>query len=277
LALASNLGGKELSYNNILDLDSALSVVREFTLPACAVIKHNNPCGLAVHPDLLEAYRRALAGDPVAAFGGVVALNRTLDLVTAQEMDKTHYDGILAPDFDPKALALLTRKKDLILLAVGAISPDGTGWQLKKVAGGLLVQGQDSFLPEEFRPRTVSRRPPTPEEMEDLFFAWRAVKHIKSNAIALARGRALVGMGAGQPSRVVSVKIALEKAGEKARGSVLGSDAFFPFPDGVELAGKAGVTAIMQPGGSLRDTEAIEMADSYNMAMVFTGVRHFRH
>jgi len=252
-------------------------VVREFTEPACAVIKHNNPCGLAVHPDLAEAYRRALAGDPVAAFGGVVALNRPLDLATAQEMDKTHYDGILAPDFDAQALALLGRKKDLILLAVGPISPDGGGWQLRKVAGGLLVQGPDVLLPEEFRPRTVTRRPPTPQEKEDLFFGWRAVKHVKSNAIVLAVGRALVGMGAGQPSRVVSVEIALKKAGEKARGSVLASDAFFPFSDGVELAGKAGVTAIIQPGGSVRDAEVIEMADAYNMAMVFTGVRHFRH
>ena len=277
LALARKLGGKELSYNNILDLDSALAVVREFAEPACAIIKHNNPCGLAVHPDLAEAYKRALAGDPVAAFGGVVALNRPLDLATAQEMDKTHYDGILAPDFDPQTLALLGRKKDLILLAVGPLSPDGAGWELRKVAGGLLVQGHDGFLPEEFRPRTVTRRPPTPQEREDLFFAWRAVKHIKSNAIVLARDRALVGMGAGQPSRVVSVEIALKKAGERARGSVLASDAFFPFPDGVELAGKAGVTAVMQPGGSVRDTEVIEMADAYNMAMVFTGVRHFRH
>ncbi|HJW88386.1 MAG TPA: bifunctional phosphoribosylaminoimidazolecarboxamide formyltransferase/IMP cyclohydrolase, partial [Dehalococcoidia bacterium] len=213
LALARKLGGKELSYNNILDLDSALAVVREFAEPACAIIKHNNPCGLAVHPDLAEAYKRALAGDPVAAFGGVVALNRPLDLATAHEMDKTHYDGILAPDLDPQALALLGRKKDLILLAVGPLSPDGAGWELKKVAGGLLVQGQDGFLPEEFRPRTVTRRPPTPQEREDLFFAWRAVKHIKSNAIVLARDRALLGMGAGQPSRVVSVEIALKKAG----------------------------------------------------------------
>jgi len=277
LALARKLGGKELSYNNILDLDSALAVAREFAEPACAIIKHNNPCGLAVHPDLAEAYKRALAGDPVAAFGGVVALNRPLDLAIAQEMNKTHYDGILAPDFDPQAQALLGRKKDLILLGVGPLSGEGGGWELRKVAGGLLVQGQDDFLPEEFRPRTVTRRPPTPQEREDLLFAWRAVKHIKSNAIVLARDRALVGMGAGQPSRVVSVKIALEKAGERAKGSVLASDAFFPFPDGVELAGKAGVTAVMQPGGSVRDTEAIEMADAYNMAMVFTGVRHFRH
>ncbi len=240
LALARKLGGKELSYNNILDLDSALAVVREFTEPACAIIKHNNPCGLAVHPDLAEAYKRALAGDPVAAFGGVVALNRPLDLATAQEMDKTHYDGILAPDFDPQALALLGRKKDLILLAVGSLSPDGAGWELRKVVGGLLVQGQDGFLPEEFRPRTVTRRPPTPQEREDLFFAWRAVKHIKSNAIVLARDRALVGMGAGQPSRVVSVKIALEKAGERARGSVLASDAFSPSPTGWSWRGRRG-------------------------------------
>jgi phosphoribosylaminoimidazolecarboxamide formyltransferase/IMP cyclohydrolase len=277
LALARKLGGKELSYNNILDLDSALAAVREFAEPACAIIKHNNACGLAVHADLAEAYRRALAGDPVAAFGGVVALNRPLDLATAQEIDKTHYDGLLAPDFDPQALNILGRKKDLIILAMGPISPDGGGFQLRKVAGGLLAQGPDVFLPEEFRPRTVTRRPPTSQEREDLFFAWRVVKHIKSNAIVLARDQALVGMGAGQPSRVVSVDIALKKAGDRAKGSVLGSDAFFPFPDGVELAGKAGVTAIMQPGGSVRDTEAIEMADAYNMAMVFTGVRHFRH
>ena len=277
LALAKKLGGKDLSYNNILDLDSALAAVKEFSEPACAIIKHNNACGLAVHADLAEAYRRALSGDPVSAFGGVVALNRPLDLATAREIDRTHYDGLLAPELDPQALALLGRKKDLIILAVGPVAPDGAGLGLRKVAGGLLVQGPDVFLPEEFRPRTVTRRAPTPQEQDDLFFAWRVVKHIKSNAIVLARDRSVTGMGAGQPSRVVSVEIALKKAGERAKGSVLGSDAFFPFPDGVELAGKAGVTAIMQPGGSMRDAEAVEMADSYNMAMVFTGVRHFRH
>ncbi|MBI4288996.1 MAG: bifunctional phosphoribosylaminoimidazolecarboxamide formyltransferase/IMP cyclohydrolase [Chloroflexi bacterium] len=273
------LSGPELSFNNILDLDSALAVVSDFSAPTVAIIKHNNSCGMASHDNLAEAYRRALSGDPVAAFGGVVALNRNVDMGTAQEIDRTHYDCLLAPDFDPNALALLSRKKGMRILALGGVPPprDASMWDLRRVAGGLLVQTPDTIRSEELTPKTVTRRPPTPSEMEDLLFAWRAVKHIKSNAIVLAKDKTLLGMGAGQPSRVISVEIAVKKAGDRARGSVLAGDAFFPFPDGVDLAGQAGVTAIMEPGGSVKDQEVIQIADRYNIAMVFSGARHFKH
>jgi phosphoribosylaminoimidazolecarboxamide formyltransferase/IMP cyclohydrolase len=281
LVSATQLGGKDLSFNNILDLDSALNAVLDFPLPTVAIIKHNNPCGLCSHRDLAEAYRRALAGDPVAAFGGIIASNRAINLAAAQEIDKTHYDGIVAPGYSDEALAILKRKKDLRIISLGTeVSPtkgEVPWWDLRRVGGGLLVQTPDYFTEKEFSPRTVSKRQPTPEEREDLFFAWKAVKLIKSNAIVLAKDNTLLGMGAGQPSRVVSVDLALKKAGDRSRGSVLGSDAFFPFADGVELAAKGGVTAIIEPGGSLRDDDAIAMADKYNMAMLFTGVRHFRH
>lgn len=281
LASASRLSGKELSFNNILDLDSALGSVMDFNGPTVAIIKHNNPCGLCTNADLAEAYRRALAGDPVAAFGGIVATNRIIDLATAKEIDKTHFDGIIAPGYADDALALLKRKKDLRILSLGVeISPpkgEPAYLDYRRVRGGILAQTPDYLTEKERQPRTVTKRAPTGKEMEDLLFAWYAVKLIKSNAIVLAKDATLLGMGAGQPSRVVSVELALKKAGDGAKGSVLGSDAFFPFADGVELAAKGGVTAIMQPGGSVRDDDAIQMADKYNMAMVFTGVRHFRH
>ena len=267
---AQQLSGRELSFNNILDLDAALNVVNDFVAPTIAVIKHNNPCGLASHSDLAEAYRRALAGDPVAAFGGIVASNRAIDIATAREIDKTHYD----------ALALLKRKRDLRLLAFGSPPPRTAGSQpidFRRLAGGFLAQTPDNFVEGEFDPRPVTKRQPTAEEMQDLLFAWRAAKRIKSNAIVIAKDEALLGMGAGQPSRVVSVELALNRAGAEAHGSVLASDAFFPFADGVELAALGGVTAIIEPGGSVRDEDVILAADKHNIAMVFTGVRHFRH
>jgi len=281
LASATQLGGKELSYNNILDLDAAMNAVIDFPDPTIAIIKHNNPCGLASHNDLAEAYRRALAGDPVAAFGGIVASNRTINLATAKEIDKTHFDAIIAPQYEEEALALLKRKKDMRIIALGVekLSPvvDAFSLDIRRVRGGLLVQTPDFVSEKEFNPRTVTKREPTAKEKQDLWFAWRAVKLIKSNAIVIAKDNALLGMGAGQPSRVVSVELALKRAGENAKGAVVGSDAFFPFADGVELAAKGGVTAIIQPGGSVRDQDAIDMANKYNIAMVFTGVRHFRH
>jgi len=273
---ARQLSGKPLSYNNILDLEAGLGAVGEFEGPAVAIIKHNNPCGLCVRERLVDAYLGALSGDPVAAFGGVVVLNRPVDEETAREMDKTHFDLILAPAFSPEARTILGRKRDLILLALDPF-PGPPAWEVRRAGGGFLLQTADRLQESEFSPRTVTRRAPTPEELEDLFFAWRAVKHIRSNAIAIAREATLLGMGAGQPSRVVSVELAVKKAGERARGAVLASDAFFPFPDGVEVAAAAGVTAIIQPGGSVRDREVIEAADRYNIAMVFTGARHFRH
>lgn len=279
LASAVQLGGRELSFNNILDFDSAANVVRDFSSPTIAIIKHNNPCGLASHSNLAEAYRRALSGDPVAAFGGIVSSNRPIDLATAQEIDKTHYDGIIAPQYESQALALLQRKKDLRLLALPALasSPEGKALDWRRVRGGVLLQTPDVITEAEGKPRLVTRRAPTKEEERDLLFAWKAVRHIKSNAIVLAKDETLVGMGAGQPSRVVSVQLSLERAGERSKGSSLGSDAFFPFPDGVEMAAKGGVTAIIQPGGSVKDKEVIRTADKYNIAMLFTGVRHFKH
>jgi phosphoribosylaminoimidazolecarboxamide formyltransferase/IMP cyclohydrolase len=273
------LGGPEISFNNLLDLDAALNVLSDFTAPTIAIMKHNNSCGLASHDDLAEAYRRALTGDPVAAFGGVVASNRAIDLATAREIDKTHYDAIVAPGYQKKALELLRRKESLRLIKTASYRAASSKSQLdlRRVRGGLLAQTPDMLTRPELKPRPVTKRKPSDAELLDLVFAWKAVKGIKSNAIVIARDRTLLGMGAGQPSRVVSVDLALKRAGAKAKGSVLASDAFFPFPDGPELAIKHGVTAIIQPGGSVRDKEVIELADKYNVAMVFTGVRHFRH
>ncbi len=277
LVSALQLSGKELSFNNILDLDAALVVVSDFAASTVAVIKHNNPCGLASHTNLAEAYRRALAGDPVAAFGGIVASNRPIDLATAEEIGKTHFDAIIAPQYSDEALALLKRKRDLRILQVPLGEAKTLPIDYRRVRGGFLAQTLDSITEKELYPQTVTQRQPTEEEQQDLLFAWQAAKHIKSNAIVIAKDKALLGMGAGQPSRVVAVEIALNRAGERAQGRVLASDAFFPFADGVELAASHGVTAIIQPGGSIRDEEVIQTANKYNMAMVFTGIRHFRH
>jgi len=275
---ATRLSGKALSFNNILDLNAAIGIVTDFAAPTIAVLKHNNPCGLACNDDLAQAYRGALSGDPVSAFGGIVASNREIDMKTAEEIDKTHFDAIIAPAYDEAALSLLKRKRDLRLLATGPLATAAgiPSLDFRHVDGGFLIQTAD-FEAGEVALRTVTKREPTDEEARDLHFAWRAVKHVKSNAIVLAKGLTLLGMGAGQPSRVDSVEIALKKAGERARGSVLASDAFFPFPDGVELAAKGGVTAIIQPGGSVRDEDVIKAANEHDIAMVFTGVRHFKH
>ncbi|MBI4310795.1 MAG: bifunctional phosphoribosylaminoimidazolecarboxamide formyltransferase/IMP cyclohydrolase, partial [Chloroflexi bacterium] len=277
---ARQLHGKELSYNNILDLDSALGAVGDFSGPTVCVVKHNNPCGLATHERLAEAYKRALAGDPVSAFGGIVACNVAVDLETAEALAPTFYEAVIAPEFAPAALERLKRKRDLRILATGPAvtpSPNARYLDLRRVRGGFLVQTPDAYPDDGIELKPVTKRSPTPAEVADLRYAWKVVKHIKSNAIVLARDRALLGMGAGQPNRVTSVKLAVERAGERAQGSVLASDAFFPFPDGVEAAAAAGVTAIIQPGGSIRDGEIIAAADKAGMAMVLTGVRHFKH
>jgi phosphoribosylaminoimidazolecarboxamide formyltransferase/IMP cyclohydrolase len=273
------LGGPEISFNNLLDLDAALNVLADFGDPTIAIMKHNNSCGLASHNELAKAYKRALTGDPVAAFGGVVASNRTIDLATAREIDKSHYDAIVAPGYQKKALELLGRKESLRLIKSASYRTSSSKSQLdfRRVRGGLLAQTPDALTRPELKPRPVTKREPSESELSDLLFAWKAVKGIKSNAIVIAKDRTLLGMGAGQPSRVVSVELALKRAGAKAKGSVLASDAFFPFPDGPELAIKRGVTAIIQPGGSVRDKEVIKLANKYNVTMVFTGVRHFRH
>ena len=242
-----------------------------------AVIKHTNPCGLASHTDLTEAYKRAFSGDPVSAFGGIVAFNRPLDAATAHAMQDVFYEIAIAPGFDDDALTLLKQKKDLRILDMGRGAPAPRGTEFRRVGGGFLVQTPDNYPDDKIEMRTVTKRAPTPAEVKDLLFAWKAAKHVKSNAIVLAKDGMLVGMGAGQPNRVTSVHLALRAAGDKSKGSVVGTDAFFPFPDGVELAAKGGATAIIQPGGSIRDKEAIEMANRYNVAMVSTGIRHFRH
>ena len=276
---ATLLSGPEVSFNNLLDLDAALSVVSSFTKPTVTIIKHTNPCGLASHDDLTEAYRRALAGDPIAAFGGIVATNQTISLATATEINKSHYDIIIAPRYEEEAIELLRRKRKLRLLNFTAEQGSNKAHQLdfRRLSGGFLAQTPDFFTESEFKPKMVTNRQPNKAQWQDLFFAWRAVKHVKSNAIVIAKDEALLGMGAGQPSRVVSVELALKKAGDRAKGSVLASDAFFPFTDAIELAAKSGVTAIIQPGGSIRDEEVIAAANQCNIAMVFTGVRHFRH
>jgi phosphoribosylaminoimidazolecarboxamide formyltransferase/IMP cyclohydrolase len=275
------LHGKELSFNNILDADAAWGAAVDFAAPTVSVIKHTNPCGLASHEDIAEAYRRAFSGDEVAAYGGIVAANRPVTLAMAEAMKPVFYEIVIAPAYEPKALEMLKKKKDLRILV--AELPPGYGREecpytdYRRVKGGFLVQGSDSLPEKQVEMKTVTKRAPTTKEKEDLLFAWRAAKHVKSNAIMLIKDKKVVGMGAGQPSRIISAQIAGEKAGEKARGSVLASDAMFPFSDVVEHAAKIGVTAIIQPGGSIRDQESIDAADKHNIAMVLTGVRHFRH
>ncbi|MFC2001178.1 bifunctional phosphoribosylaminoimidazolecarboxamide formyltransferase/IMP cyclohydrolase [Chloroflexota bacterium] len=278
---AKQLGGKELSFNNILDADAAWGAATDFAAPTVAVIKHTNPCGLASHDDIAEAYRRAFSGDDVAAFGGIVAANRKVTLAMAEAIKPVFYEIVIAPGYEPEALELLKKKKDLRILV--ADLPPGYGSaavgyvDFRRVKGGFLVQNSDSLPEDSVNLKVVTRREPTPKEIEDLLFAWRAAKHVKSNAIMLVKDKMVVGMGAGQPSRIISAQVAREKAGDKARGSVLASDAMFPFPDVVETAAAGGVTAIIQPGGSIRDEDSIKAADEHNIAMVITGVRHFRH
>ena len=285
LARAESLGagGKELSFNNLVDVDAALDAVREFEGPAAVVVKHTNPCGVAVAGALDVAYKTARDADPLSAFGGIVALNREVDEATARLLAETFLECVVAPKFSAGALEVLRTKKNLRLLATnGWLEADHAGFQYKRVGGGLVVQTRDATARGEVTGgKVVSKRAPTPEELNSLEFAWRVCKHVKSNAIVLARhhaeGERTVGVGAGQMSRVVSVQIACEKAGPLAKGSVLASDAFFPFPDGLEAAAKAGVTAVAQPGGSVKDPDVIAAADAHGVALVLTGVRHFRH
>jgi len=278
---AEQLWGKEMSFNNILDADAAWGAAVDFAEPTVAIVKHTNTCGLASHPDIAEAYRRAFSGDTVSAFGGIVASNRQINLDMARAMADVFYEIVIAPEYAPDALELLKQKKNLRILVAG-LPPDygkaPIGYlDYRRVKGGVLVQDSDSLAEGDVQLKTVTRRQPTEKELEDLLFAWRVVKHIKSNAIVLVKDKTLLGMGAGQPNRVISVEIASKKAGDKSRGSVMASDAMFPFPDSVEQAAAAGATAIIQPGGSLRDEDSIKAADSHNIAMVFTGVRHFKH
>ncbi|MFI5266912.1 MAG: bifunctional phosphoribosylaminoimidazolecarboxamide formyltransferase/IMP cyclohydrolase [Chloroflexota bacterium] len=280
LANMRQIHGKELSFNNLLDLDGALNCAAAFDEPCVAVIKHTNPCGLAVRQELAEAYRQAFAGDPVSAYGSVIACNRIVDASTAEAMDDLFIEVLVAPSFEPRALEVLRSKKNRRLIEMPgdwASQPSPyADLDYKRVRGGFLVQSRD-FDARELGFQVVTKAQPTPEQVEDLKFAWRAVRHVKSNAIVLASERMLVGIGAGQMSRVESVDIAVSKAGDRSRGAVLASDAFFPFADGLEHAIEAGVSAAIQPGGSTRDPEVIAAADKAGIAMVFTGERHFKH
>ena len=276
IAHAQQLHGRELSYNNLMDADAAWRTVSDFAETTVAVIKHTNPCGLASHQDPAEAYERAYQGDSVSAFGGIVGYNRTVTAQAARAMDPIFYEVVVAPDYEPEALDILKKKRNLRILAVGP-NTGGLDYDLRPITGGVLVQAPDALDEDPATWKIATDRPPTDAEMRDLAFAWKAAKHIKSNAIVFAKDLTLVGMGAGQPNRVVSVHLSGRAAGDKAAGSVLASDAFFPFPDNIELAAQAGVTAIVQPGGSIRDAEVIDEANKHKLAMVFTGVRHFRH
>ena len=280
LATARQLHGKELSYNNIMDANAAWEAAIDFAAPCVAIVKHTLPCGLATHDDLAEAYRRALSGDPISAFGGIVASNRPIDEATAVEIAKTHFDIVLATEIEPAALAILQKKRNLRLLACGTPGSHARledRLEVRQVLGGLLVQTPNDLVEDPASWRVVTKQAPTAAQLADLAFAWRAVKHVKSNAIVIASDQTLRGMGAGQPNRVTSVKLAADRAGEGTHGAVLASDAFFPFPDGIEAAAAAGVSVIAQPGGSMRDDICIAAADAAGIAMVFTGVRHFRH
>jgi phosphoribosylaminoimidazolecarboxamide formyltransferase/IMP cyclohydrolase len=281
IATARQLQGKELSYNNIADADTAIECVRQFDAPACVIVKHANPCGAAVAATLLEAYLRAYEPDTTSAFGGIIALNRPLDADTAAAiLERQFVEVIAAPDCLPAALEALAGKHNVRVLATGTLGPPPATLELRSVTGGLLVQTRDDGAIAQAQLRTVTRRVPAADELADLLFAWRVCKHVKSNAIVFAKDRRTVGIGAGQSSRVVSTRVAAMKADDArlaVAGSVMASDAFFPFRDGLDAAARLGIRAVIQPGGSLRDAEVIAAADERDIAMVFTGVRHFRH
>ena len=281
-AWAKQLSGQPLSFNNLLDLEAALEIVKDFEGPTCAIIKHNNPCGLATAGNLQDAFTNALECDRTSAFGSIVGLNRKVTIQTANIIREAanagvKIDAIIAPSYTEKALRALSRVKRRPILEAGSLSGAEPVLQIRNVTGGVLVQDPDVHNLRVDDLEVATSRTPTEAEIESLLFAWKACKHVKSNCILLAQGTQSVGIGAGQMSRVDAAIIAIRKAGEKAKGAVLASDAYFPFPDGVEIAGEAGITAIIQPGGSVNDAPVIETADAYGMAMVLTGVRHFRH
>ncbi|MDV2886767.1 bifunctional phosphoribosylaminoimidazolecarboxamide formyltransferase/IMP cyclohydrolase [Alkalihalophilus pseudofirmus] len=277
IATAVQLHGKELSYNNINDANAALAIVKEFTEPACVAVKHMNPCGVGTGETIEQAYDKAYEADPVSIFGGIIALNKEVDKQTALKMKEIFLEIIIAPAFTEEALEVLKEKKNLRLLTVATTKAEGKEASLTSIHGGLLVQDEDTFSFDAADISVPTKREPSEEEWSALKLAWKVVKHVKSNAIVLANDQMTVGVGAGQMNRVGAAAIALEQASERMEGAVMGSDAFFPMGDTVEAAAKAGVRAIIQPGGSIRDQESIDMADRYGIAMVFTGVRHFKH
>jgi phosphoribosylaminoimidazolecarboxamide formyltransferase/IMP cyclohydrolase len=270
------LQGKELSYNNLLDLDAAWRAAASFEKTSVAIVKHLSPCGIASANTLEMAYLAALASDPVSAFGSVVAANRKVDAATAEAMKDLFIECIIAPGFETEAQNILAAKKNLRLVDMPDLKIE-PNFELRSITRGVLKQSVDFGDPVEITWKVVSDRQPSPEEWQALRFAWKACQHVKSNAIVLARGEATVGLGGGQPNRVDCVRIAIERAGDKTQGAVMASDAFFPFPDSVELAAKAGVTAVIHPGGSVRDADSIAIANAGGMAMLTTGIRHFRH
>lgn len=277
---ARQLGGPRLSFNNLLDGDAAWRASQLFQRPTVAIVKHTIPCGLATRDDLVAAYDAAFAGDPVSAFGGIVALNRDVDVSTAQRLTATRFDIVIAPGYSEDALAIISKKKNTRILTLPNAPdeyPPDVSLDLRPIAGGLLVQTQDNQPDDPSAWKVVTSREPTDAEFDDLRYAWAAARLVKSNAIVLARGCAIIGLGAGQPNRVESVRIAVRRANERAQGAALASDAFFPFPDSLELASAAGITAVIQPGGSVRDGEVISAAETAGIAMVMTGTRHFRH
>jgi phosphoribosylaminoimidazolecarboxamide formyltransferase/IMP cyclohydrolase len=279
LARSEQLHGKELSYNNILNTDACWTAVREFGEPACVIVKHMNPCGTAIGTDAVEAYDKAYASDPVSAYGGVMAFNRPVPSGVAEHINANgqFVEVMIAPEFEPGALELLTQKKNVRLVRTGGVRPVEGHYESRAVEGGMLVQTSDAVSEDPATFTVPTKRRPTDDEMAQLVFAWRVAKSVKSNAILLAKDFASVGVGAGQMSRVDAAKIACEKAGERAAGAVAASDAYMPFPDSLEVCAAAGVTAVIQPGGSIRDGECIAKADELGVAMVFTGHRHFRH
>ena len=279
LAAAKQLHGKELSYNNINDANGALDLVKEFDEPAVVACKHANPCGVGTGSTILEAYIRAYEGDPVSIFGGIIAANREIDEATATEINKIFIEIVIAPSFTEGAIEVLTKKKNIRLLELPTISVkrEKNDFDMKRVMGGLLVQERDNELYNEEDWKVVTESAPTEKEIEDLKFAWKVVKHAKSNGIAIAKDKMSLGVGPGQTNRIVPTHVAIDYAGDRAKGAVLASDAFFPFPDCVEAAAKAGIRAIIQPGGSLNDQASIDAANKHGIAMVFCGMRHFKH
>ena len=280
LPAAKQLHGKELSYNNINDTNGALELLREFDTTAVVAVKHGNPCGVGVADEVSEAYRLAYEADPVSVFGGIVVTNAPVDAATAEQMSKIFLEIIVAPKFTDEALAILTKKKNLRLLeldtTIRAYPKDER--VMRKVAGGLLVQEiDDKLLPEDGELRVVTEKAPTEEQMKDLMLAWKIVKHAKSNGIAIARDNQSLGIGPGQVNRIWSTQMAIERSGEKVKGAALASDAFFPFDDCVKACAEAGIACIIQPGGSVRDQDSIDACNKYGIAMVFTGMRHFKH
>ena len=281
LATATQLQGKALSYNNIADSDAAVECVRQFDAPACVIVKHANPCGVAVAGTILEAYEKAFKTDPTSAFGGIIAFNRPLDATTAKAIiDRQFVEVIVAPEIDADAAETLKEKKNVRVLRTGPWDSATPGFDFKKVSGGLLVQTSDMGRITADDLKVVTEKAPTPEQIEDMLFAWTVVKYVKSNAIIFCKDNMTIGVGAGQMSRVYSTKIAAIKAADEGLeigGSVMASDAFFPFRDGIDTAAETGISAIIQPGGSMRDDEVIQAANEHGLAMVFTGMRHFRH